>query len=66
VQDARGDDLVVEAAPAQQHGDLERAQDEGRVVDVTALVGVHASRPLDGLAHDWTVVGEGRLHRTRR
>ena len=62
VQDARRDDLVVQVAAAEQRGDLERVQDERRVVGLAQLARVHQGRVLHRPA-DRRALGQERRDR---
>jgi hypothetical protein len=65
VQQAGGDDLVVEAPVAQEHGDLQRVQDERREVGVAALPAVQVLRVRVGLARQREVGDERRGAQSR-
>jgi hypothetical protein len=60
VQHPGGDDRVGVVPPAQQLRDLERMQDEGRVVGLAALSAVLLGRELQRAARDRQLADEAR------
>jgi len=63
VQHAGGDDLVRVAAGAQELGDLQRVEDEGGVVGLSALAFVALGGELQGAAGQRQPVRECRKFR---